>query len=59
MTTRCTNGFDEQYPRLYAKLKAIGHNPAKAIEILIDARRKNKHALQWCRMARIVGRLNP
>jgi hypothetical protein len=34
MTTR-----QEKYARVYAALKLAGHSPAKAIEIIIDAKR--------------------
>ena len=36
-----------KFPRLYALLKRHGHNPAKAVEILLDASRRDRHALQW------------
>ncbi len=35
------------FPRIYAMLKAAGHDPAKAAEILIDAQRKDAHARIW------------
>ena len=36
-------------PRIYALLKAAGHDAAKAAEILIDAQRKDAHARIWIR----------
>jgi len=33
--------------RAYEALKAAGHSPMKAAEILLDAKRGDKHALQW------------
>ena len=47
---------EQRWPRLYAKLKRLGHDAAKAVEILLDAKRGDKHALAWCRMARVVFR---
>lgn len=38
-----------KYPRLYRLLKRQGHTAAKAIEILVDAKRGNDHALAWVR----------
>jgi hypothetical protein len=35
------------FPRIYAMLKAAGHDPAKAAEILLDARRNDLHARSW------------
>lgn len=32
---------------LYARLKAAGHSPMKAAEIVIDVRRGHCHALRW------------
>jgi len=31
----------------YEALKAYGHSPAKAAEIILDAERGDKHALAW------------
>lgn len=39
-----------KYPRTYAMLKRAGHSPAKAVEIIIDAQRGDKHALMWVRI---------
>lgn len=36
----------------YDLLKAEGHSPAKAAEIVLDARRGDKWALFWVRNAR-------
>lgn len=35
------------FPRIYAMLKAAGHDPAKAAEILLDARWNDPHARMW------------
>jgi hypothetical protein len=32
---------------MYAALKAFGHSPAKAAEIVLDARRGDVYALRW------------
>lgn len=40
------------YPRIYAMLKACGHSPAKAAEIILDAMRGNEHALLWIKTVR-------
>jgi hypothetical protein len=36
-----------RFPRIYAMIKAAGHDSAKAAEILIDAQRKDAHARIW------------
>lgn len=46
---------EQRYPRLYRALKAQGHSAAKAVEILIDARRRDKHALRWCKIIARMG----
>lgn len=38
------------YTRVYGLLKATGHSPEKALEILIDARRGKRYALDWVRV---------
>lgn len=38
-----------RHRRVYEMLKRAGHSPAKAIEILVDARRGNRHAVDWVR----------
>lgn len=35
------------HPLIYSLLKKQGHDPAKAAEILLDAKRGDKHALKW------------
>jgi hypothetical protein len=35
------------FPRIYAMLKAADHDPTKAAEILIYAKRKDAHARIW------------
>lgn len=37
------------HPRIYAALKYAGHCPANAAEIILDARRGDRYALQWVR----------
>ena len=36
-----------RWPRIYRMLRAAGHNPALANEILVDAQRKDVHARAW------------
>jgi hypothetical protein len=36
-----------RWPRIYRVLRAAGHDPANAAEILLDARRKDNHARPW------------
>lgn len=36
-----------KYPRIYRLLKRQGHSPAKAIEMLIDAKRGDRWAVDW------------
>lgn len=43
--------IDQQYPKLYAQLKRW-HSPAKAVEILLDAKRGSKKALTWIKIIR-------
>jgi hypothetical protein len=38
---------DRRFPRIYALLKAAGHDSAKAAEILRDARCNDAHARTW------------
>jgi hypothetical protein len=38
---------EARWPRIYSMLKAAGHDPAKAAEILIDAQRQDAHARIW------------
>ena len=35
--------------RVYHMLVIYGHSPEKAGQIIVDARRRNKHALDWIR----------
>lgn len=37
-------------PHIYALLKRNGHSPQKAAEILLDARRGDRHAREWIRI---------
>ena len=41
-----------RYRRVYKMLIAYGHDATKALEIVLDARRKDKHALCWIRTIR-------
>jgi hypothetical protein len=38
---------DNRFSRIHLLLRAAGHDPAKAAEILRDARRKDAHARVW------------
>ena len=38
-----------RFHRIFALLKAAGHDAAKAAEIVIDAQRKDAHARIWIR----------
>ena len=38
---------ETRFPRIYALLKAAGHDAAKAAEIVSDAQRKDDHARAW------------
>jgi len=38
----------------YDKLKAFGHSPQKAAEILLDAKRGDSWAVKWVEMVRIL-----
>jgi hypothetical protein len=40
---------DQRFPRIFALLKAAGHDAIKAAEIVIDAQRKDLHARIWIR----------
>ncbi len=42
-------GYHVKYKRVYAALKRVGHTPAKALELLIDASRGDRLALLWVR----------
>ncbi len=35
------------HPAIYRLLKRQGHDPAKAAEIILDAKRGDKHARRW------------
>lgn len=39
----------------YEALKHYGHSPAKAAEIVLDAKRGNKHALAWLAVVKLRG----
>jgi hypothetical protein len=38
---------ETRFPRIYALLRAAGHDAAKAAEILSDAEHKDDHARIW------------
>jgi len=40
------------HPRIRAMLQRLGHTAAKAAEIILEARRGNRFALSWIRIAR-------
>lgn len=46
--------MSSRYPRLYAALKAAGHSPAKGAEILLDAMRGDRYALNWIAIVRRI-----
>lgn len=39
-----------KYPRIYAALKTRGLSPAKALEIMYDAKRGGVLAMRWIRI---------
>jgi hypothetical protein len=39
-----------RYPRIYAMLKAAGHPPFKAAEMILDAARGNRYAILWIKI---------
>jgi hypothetical protein len=41
----------DEEKRNYEALKAHGHSPAKAAEIVLDAQRGDTHALMWIQVA--------
>ena len=44
--------MSERYPLVYRLLKDAGHDPAKAAELLLDAKRGDEWALIWIRVLR-------
>ena len=44
--------MSERYPLVYRLLKDAGHDPAKAVELLLDAKRGDEWALIWIRVLR-------
>jgi hypothetical protein len=36
-----------RWPRIYRVFRAVGHDPAPATEIVLDAKRKDDHARAW------------
>lgn len=45
-------GIMMRYRRTYAMLKRRGLSPAKALEVIIDARRGDRYALEFIHTAR-------
>jgi uncharacterized protein (UPF0335 family) len=41
----------DRYNHIYLLLKRFGHDAAKAVKIVIAARRKDKYARQWIGIA--------
>ncbi len=41
-----------KHPRIYAMLKQAGHSPAKAVEIILDAKRGDGFCRRWIRTLR-------
>lgn len=41
-----------KYQRIYAMLKRCGHSPMVALQIIVDAARNDKSALNWIRALR-------
>lgn len=39
-----------KYALVYKMLKAAGHSPAKAAEIVLDASRGDEHAISWIKV---------
>ena len=50
--------MNERYPRIYRLLKDAGHYPAKAVELLLDAKRGDEWALIWIRVLRRNRKVN-
>lgn len=47
-----------RHGRVYRMLKEAGHEPSKALEILVDARRGLSHALTWVRILHHAWQIN-
>ncbi len=45
-----------RYPRIYRMLKAHGHTATKAIEVMSDAKRRDKYAIKWIKTLRSLTR---
>jgi hypothetical protein len=52
---------ESRWPLIYRTLRAAGHDPAQAAEILLDAQRKDAHARAWIKTVLAYERrhLNP
>jgi hypothetical protein len=46
--------MSSRYPRIYAALKRAGFSPAKAVEVLFDAKRGDVSAINWVRLVRTI-----
>lgn len=46
----------ERYPRIYVKLKTAGFSAAKAMEILLSAKRGDPYPMYWVRAVCRLGR---
>ena len=42
--------MSERYPLIYRLLKDAGHDPANAVQLLLDTRRGDEWALTWIKM---------
>ncbi len=47
---------ERSHPRIYRRLKTMGHSAIRTVEIMIDAKRGSRHALQWIRLVCRAGR---
>ena len=50
--------LSERYPLVYRLLKDAGHDPAKAVELLLDAKRGDEWVLIWIRVLRRNRKVN-
>ena len=50
--------MSERYPLVYRLLIDAGHDPAKAVELLLDAKRGDEWALIWIRVLRRNRKVN-
>ena len=52
MADRYPEPITNIYPRVYALLKRAGFSPVKALEVIFDAKRGDRHALTCIRLLR-------